>query len=102
MNLIEFESKLNQWGREQVPFLFLVDFEMEKLFVWDMNDIPNDILFSINGLSNTSSFNQTRKTVSLIKYPIPFSDYKSKFDCVKSKIGLGDSYLTNLTIKTKI
>jgi len=102
MTISEFQSRLNQWGREQVPFLFLVDFEMENLLAWKMDEVPNDILFSINDFSNASSSKQNPKAVSLTKYPISFSEYKAKFDFVESKISLGDSYLTNLTIKTRI
>ena len=102
MAISEFESTLNQWGHEQVPFLFLVDFEMENLLAWKMNEVPSDILFSIGGIFNTSSSKENANTVSLVKYPIPFSEYKTRFDSVKERISFGDSYLTNLTIKTKI
>src|SRR5258708_23558866 len=102
MNLIEFESQLNQWGRTQVPFLFLADFEMENLLAWKIKDVPKDILVSINGFSNTSSTTQNLETASLTKNPVSFSNYKSKFDLVQERIRFGDSYLTNLTIKTKI
>jgi len=102
MNISEFESKLNQWGREQVPFLFLVDFELENFLTWKINEVPEDFLFSINDFSNAPSATHRQERASLIKHPILFSDYKIKFDFVKDRIGLGDSYLTNLTIKTKI
>src|SRR5258706_16325373 len=102
MAISKFQSTLNQWGREQVPFLFLVDFEMENLLAWKIEEVPKDILFSINDFSNASSAMQNLDTVSLTKYPVSFLEYKTKFDFVKEKISLGDSYLTNLTIKTKI
>jgi para-aminobenzoate synthetase component 1 len=38
----------------------------------------------------------------LKKYSISSKEYKSKFDLVKKRISFGDSYLTNLTVKTKI
>jgi len=102
MTISEFESILNQWGREQVPFLFLVDFEMENLLTWKTNEVPNDILFLVDRFSNASSSKEYPGEVSLTKYPISFSEYKTKFDFVKERISFGDSYLTNLTIKTKI
>jgi len=97
MTIPEFESQLNQWGRKQVPFLFLVDFELENLLAWKINEVPDDILFLIDGaplIQNTKA--------ALTKLPISFSEYKAKFDFVKERISFGDSYLTNLTIKTKI
>ncbi|MDQ2655822.1 MAG: aminodeoxychorismate synthase component I, partial [Bacteroidota bacterium] len=37
-----------------------------------------------------------------VKYPPHFDDYKKKFDKVWSRLTYGDSYLTNLTVKTKV
>src|SRR6478736_8220436 len=102
MSVSEFESKLNQWGREQVPFLFLVDFEMENLLVWKIDEIPSDIMFSIGDISNAFLSTKNKHATSLTKHPISFSEYKTKFDFVKDRIRFGDSYLANLTIKTKI
>ncbi len=102
MTISEFESQLNQWGREQVPFLFLVDFELENLLAWKMNEVPEDILFSLGSFSYAPSPKQNGKKVSLTKHPILFSEYKIKFDFVKERIRLGDSYLANLTVKTRI
>lgn len=101
MNLIEYESKLNEWGQAQVPFLFLIDFEMEMPVAWRMREIPEDILFSIGGQTNAPSPDREIE-VELKKYPISMAEYQSKFDSVRKSISLGDSYLTNLTIKTKI
>jgi para-aminobenzoate synthetase component 1 len=102
MVIKEFESKLNEWGREQVPFLFFVDFELERPLAWKLSEIPKDILFSINGFVNCIPQRLDHKIVSILKHPISFSEYKSKFDSVKDRIRQGDSYLTNLTIRTKI
>ena len=102
MTIPEFELKLNQWGHEQVPFLFLVDFELENLLAWKINEIPGDISFSVGGFSNALSPKQNSKNISLTKHPISFSEYKTRFDFVKERISFGDSYLTNLTVKTKI
>ena len=97
MNLTEFELTLNEWGHKQVPFLFLVDFEMEKPMAWRSNEIPAEILFSISDSKQSASARPELK-----KHPISIRDYQSKFDLVKKEISFGDSYLTNLTIKTKI
>jgi para-aminobenzoate synthetase component 1 len=100
MNISEFELKLNEWGRDQVPFLFLVDFELEKPMAWRMEDMPGEILFSINDKGFQKEKTEVRP--ELKKYPISINEYKTKFDLVKKRISFGDSYLTNLTIKTKI
>jgi len=102
MSLLEFESKLNQWGRNRVPFFFLVDFEMEKPEAWKLNEIPSGIFYSIGQGTNTNWVTGNSRAIELKKYPISLSDYKSRFDFVKQHISFGDSYLTNLTFKTKI
>lgn len=105
MIISEFESKLNQWGHAQVPFLFLVDFELVNLLAWPIHEVPEDILFSIYDFSNSARTTPSpleRVGVRLTKHPILFSDYKARFELVKERISLGDSYLANLTIKTKI
>ncbi|MBI1767659.1 MAG: aminodeoxychorismate synthase component I [Bacteroidetes bacterium] len=101
MNLTEFESKLNQLGLKRVPFFFLIDFEMENPMAWEMREVPKEILFSVSGFTNTKAEVKKQK-VQLKKYPISYHEYKSKFDIVENRISFGDSYLTNLTIKTKI
>ena len=102
MNVLEFEHTLNSWGKEHIPFFFLIDFEMEKPVVWRASQVPSKFLFSIGEFTSTESQSKNLGIVDLIKLPIPFADYKSKFDLVKQRIAFGDSYLTNLTVKTKI
>lgn len=121
MSISEFESTLNQWGRDQVPFLFLVDFEMENLLAWKIGETPKAVLFSINEPPDLFRFapapaknkalfpspseggrRRERARAMVRLHPLSLSDYKSKFDFVQGRIHVGDSYLTNLTIKTKI
>ncbi len=102
MNINDFKERLNSWGQQKVPFLFWIDFELEKPIAIKLDDVDSHkILFDINGFSNTK-----RKTVRagkpLTKKPIPLADYKSKFNKVLYHLNYGDSFLTNLTVKTEI
>ncbi|HCW08542.1 MAG TPA: aminodeoxychorismate synthase component I, partial [Cytophagales bacterium] len=94
MTLSEFESKLNEWGQQRAPFLFLIDFEMQKPLAWKLDQVPAEILFSVNEFSNVNSKSKQSVSIELKKYPIPFNEYQSKFEFVKNKISLGDSYFT--------
>lgn len=100
MNLKEFESKLNDWGNSRIPFFFLIDFERQKPCAWEIDRVPSEILFSINDFSNSNL--KAKGAICLKKKPVSMLDYQSKFEFVKNRISLGDSYLTNLTVKTKI
>ena len=62
----------------------------------------NKILYEINGNTNASVVAVEGTKLNLSKFPITFNSYKDKFDSVRSHIAYGDSYLTNLTIKTRI
>ncbi|MBS1486522.1 MAG: aminodeoxychorismate synthase component I [Bacteroidetes bacterium] len=103
MDITEFELSLNNWGKNKIPFLFLVDFEMEMPRAWPLNEVPDDILFSISNTTDitlhpTSSLKDTVVEVQ----PIRQEEYRTKFNVVKKNTLQGNSYLTNLTIKTPI
>jgi para-aminobenzoate synthetase component 1 len=102
MTISEFESTLNEWGQQRVPFLFMVDFELQKPIVVKLADVnSHEILYNINGLTNGSQ--ETYKiNASLIRKPISFQEYHQKFETVYRQLHYGDSYLTNLTIKTEV
>jgi para-aminobenzoate synthetase component 1 len=103
VSLEEFAENLNELGRQKIPFLFLVDFEMKKPLVFPLQKLdPEKIIYDINGLTNYIGEIPGNKTIDFIKFPVPFRDYKKKFEKVASHLAYGDSYLTNLTIKTKV
>lgn len=80
----------------------MVDFEMENPIIKRLNEIDNSIfLFDINGFSNTSV--GARNVSGRIDVsPISFEVYKKKFDLVYDRLAYGDSFLTNLTVKTPV
>ena len=46
-------SRMNEWGRRQVPFFFLTDADGEKCLVEPLDRIPADELrFAFPGMSN--------------------------------------------------
>ena len=107
MSLDEFASRLNEWGQKKIPFLFLVDFEMEKPLAFTLAEIDAEkLLFDINGRTNsnarTARYTHQAGHIDFVKLPISLDDYKTKFDKVHSRLLYGDSYLTNLTVKTGI
>jgi len=103
MTIAEFVSTLNQWGADRVPFFFLIDFEMKKPLAFRLEDIDaNEILYSLNGFSNDKRTLKDTTNIQLKKFPIPFEHYQKSFDYVAWHLGYGDSFLTNLTVKTRI
>jgi para-aminobenzoate synthetase component I len=103
MTLSFFKDQLNEWGRAKIPFLFLVDFEMQKPVAFRLSDVnPAEILYDCNGVGNFSSKNLSTTSPTIEKFPAPFAEYEKKFNTVFQRLEYGDSYLTNLTVRTKI
>lgn len=103
MSLADFKRKLNEWGHNRVPFLFVMDFEMEKPRVWRMDELREDVLFDFNGKGNGIQKARSSSTSPSLQFnPIPFEEFKTKFDNVMHHLNRGDSYVTNLTVKSKI
>ena len=103
MSIAEFAETVNDLAAQAKRFLFLVDFEMQRPLVFTLDEIDvNNILYEINGYTNAFNVAAQGNKLNLTKFPIAFNCYKEKFDRVRSHLAHGDSYLTNLTIKTQI
>jgi len=102
VNTIQFIKTLNHWGQNNVPFLFMVDFEMENPIAIPLADVdPLVIQYNFQGFTN-ESLRHNNLEISLRKNPITFDAYKERFDKVMSHLKQGDSFLTNLTIRTEL
>lgn len=103
MSISDFERTLNGWGQEKVPFLFIVDFEMQKPIAMTLDEAAQTgILYDINGKTNAVSVGDRKYACGLRINPVPFSDYRLKFDFISKHLGIGNSYLANLTLRTEI
>jgi para-aminobenzoate synthetase component I len=107
MNIEDFKLALNNWGQQRVPFLFIVDFEMKKPLAWKLADLQSDeLLFDINGFTNASTFNVDSHEQDFFfevdRSSLSIEGYKKKFEQVSNHLNRGDSFLANLTVKTKI
>lgn len=103
MTIVEFTNKMNQWGHERVPFLFVVDFEMEKPLLIRLEDVKPDLAqYEFNGIANTLKTGVKSGLLILESIPISRVAYEKKFERVFHHLSRGDSFLTNLTTKTEI
>ena len=101
--LMSIQKQLNQWGSENHPFVFLIDFECLKPMCWSLKEPINHFEYNFNGFTNiVKSEKEFDEAVHLIKTPISFDCYQKKFNYVKTEIELGNSFLVNLTSSTKI
>lgn len=102
INAKEIQVRMNEFGSHGKPFLFVVDFEVEKGFFLEYPLNQNEILFHTPIGSNKHQENFTISERSIESFPSKFDEYKICFDKVMSGLQRGDSYLVNLTAKTPI
>lgn len=116
--------KMNSLGKERIPYLFVLDFEMKGPVVVPLADIdPDWLLYSLNGVTNydqTQKVTMTRRipstqqvlgtcqvgspprVVEINPKPLEYNDFKRKFSQVQAQIQAGNTYLLNLCFKTPV
>ena len=96
-------ENMNEYGKNKIPFLFIVDFDMLEPQIIKLSEInPSEILFNINGGKNYEATSLPEKKIQFEKFPVPFETYKVSFDKVLKQIQDGNTYLLNLTFPTEI
>jgi len=93
---------MNEYGRNKIPFVFLIDFDMQKPDVFRIDELEkNCIWISMPEFSNR---NINRKTIDFVfeKEPVELDSYNKAFEIVKSAINRGDTFLLNLTFPTDL
>lgn len=93
----EIFERMNELGAQKTPFLFVIDFLKESGKIISLEELNDEIQYSIH--ADSEEFNSE---IELKKYPISFEKYEAQFNLVKKNILLGNSYLTNLTCATPI
>jgi len=95
-------KQMNKLGKNKIPFLFIIDFEFKNAIVFTKEQ-PNTgkIKFSFNNFTNSQN-KSSEKEFNFQKFPTHFEDYKTAFNKVQEEIKKGNTYLLNLSFKTKI
>lgn len=101
-NIDNIRLNMNKSGSVNEPFLFGINYEMSEGFFISNPLLQNDILFQIKDVGNKLSDEGENIEVCLDSKPISYIEYENKFSVVHKGLRRGDSFLTNLTIKTPI
>lgn len=99
-----FIQNMNKLGKQEVPFLFLIDFEMEKplLFPIDTLDV-SQVKYKFSDVKNyTIHPLPGQPPITFEKFPVSYDKYKIAFDFVMEELLYGNSFLTNITFPTRI
>ncbi|MFP4471008.1 MAG: aminodeoxychorismate synthase component I [Bacteroidales bacterium] len=95
-------SKVNALSTAGKPFLFLIDYERTEAHVYAADEIPETITVSMPGFSNVPKTAGRSPEFSFTAHPPAFSVYKKAFDVVQREIQYGNTFLVNLTFKSRI
>lgn len=97
------KEQMNACGAKGVPFLFAFDFELtEGIFVTRPRE-QKEILFQTPLAGNKPDFEiPAGRDRAMIASPMSYEAYLSRFDVVRNGLKRGNSFLTNLTVKTPV
>jgi para-aminobenzoate synthetase component 1 len=98
---------MNDYGKNKLPFLFIIDFDLKQPLLWRLNEVnSSEILYKINNQKNyqiaENQIINSQKSIEFEKQPFNFELYKQAFDLVKQNLLWGNSYLLNLSAPTLI
>jgi len=99
----EAAEKMNRLGAAGEPFLFIIDFAMERPEVLTPAEAAGmGILADFGGWTNAPPRRAGGRRFNFSKHPVTFADYRPAFDAVHAELCAGNSYLLNLTFPTRI
>ncbi len=95
---------MNKLGSQQIPFLFVIDFEGNKPLVLPVDSAAGQqIYYNIKGSSNTDlQHSGLPDQLIFSRHPVHPDVYKRAFEIVRNGLEYGDSYLLNLTFATAV
>ncbi len=100
-NVHKIQKQINEAASAGNPFLFGIDFEMENGFFVDNPLQQTDILWRVGEATNF-----TPQAIPAKEHFTPvyneYADYAAKYDIVYNGLQRGDTFLINLTAKTRI
>lgn len=94
------KEKLNKFGFEKEPFLFVLSYDLKEFYIEKLSSIPASIKFELNSKEHQKI--KIDKKITIEKFPITFEEYEKKFNYIQEEIKSGNSYLLNLTSQSKI
>lgn len=98
-----YQKQMNELGKRKIPFLFLLDFELQSPMVFPLESLNSEqILFDLNGFANVKHTKTLSENFFFKKFPPNFETYKHSFDLVQRNLHHGNSFLTNLTFSSPI
>ena len=104
LNRTEAVSRMNRLGAEGRPFIFIVDYKQEYIYVEEIACVdPSELRYDFQGKTNTVlPADLPDKPIEWELSPVQFEEYAASFRFVTGQIQAGNSYLVNLTCATRV
>ena len=94
--------QINSLAANKVPFLLIVDFEMEKPVLFPLEELPEDVRFCTPSYTSPGESARLPGQVEFQAEPVPYPEYRSAFNLVRENALKGNTYLTNLTFPSRL
>lgn len=102
-NLENLVIEMNRLGHKGIPFLFIIDYEMNNPIILTLQEAAKrGIFYSVNGLCNFEETSIGEEPLVFLKKPVEYPTYRVAFRKVLNQIRLGNTFLLNLTFPTEI
>lgn len=95
------KRSMNEAGRTKTPFLFGLDFELSEGFFIENPLQQSEILFDMDGTGNVTETTEGNP-FAFVSFPENYRRYARRFSHVMEGMRYGNSFLSNLTIKTPV
>ena len=99
---IKIIHQLNKWGKQKIPFFFLIDFHGKTPLIFPLDEPQKEILWKIPGFSNEGELRQKAELKTWKATPVLFEKFKTGFNQVIWHIHNWDTYLLNYTQPTQV
>jgi len=94
---------MDDLGSRGIPFLFIISFDGSEVHVWQRDEVPGGLRFSVPSLQQGEMHHTLKECITPFGLsPVSFGRYSKAFDKVMYHLRRGDTYLINLTMPTAI
>lgn len=98
----ELKNQMNQLASNAVPFLFVVDYQMNGGYVLTHDQLDDSLVKFQFGRFKKKYFKKTKREFNWNITPVPKEKYAAKFRFVQDQLHIGNSFLVNLTQPTEV
>lgn len=100
---IEACHRMNTWGQQRIPFIFIIDYRQQACIVCPLSEVDKDsLLFNFPLGNNVPTGSEVYHRHDAVRWQVEapsFETYQRSFNLVRTHLWRGDSYLVNLTAR---